>query len=380
MKKWNILLLSVLVFALMQNTGCKKNRKCAVKDVALEINKQNVAFDAKIKSKEPLVYLWNFGDGTESTTQTDTTSHIYKAIGTYQATLTTTFETCQDVFLFDVVITDIDKRQLAIDLYNSELLGSTVTDPGWTGSTATCDAGIVPQEVHDKVLQRVNYFRNAVGLGPVTLDPLLNAKCQEAALIMRANNSLNHNPPNTWLCWNTDGDEAAGMSNLSLGNHTTGAVYSQMRDAGSNNTAAGHRRWILYSKGKVFGHGSTSGSQALWVLGNSGNPMPADYPGFVSWPPADFVPAPLVFPRWSLSVPGGGFTGATVSMKTEGGANIPLTIISTQSGYGDNTIVWEPTGVVTNDPNDLTYTVTVANVMVNGAPEVFEYDVTIVQP
>lgn len=380
MKNLKLLFIAAIILPGLFSTGCKKNRKCAVKNVSVEVTKQNVTIAAKIKSKEPLIYIWDFGDGSTDTTQVETNTHIYKATGIYQCLLTTVFEECQDVYAFDIEITDIDRRQLALDLYNTDYLGSNVLNPGWTGSTITCEAGTVPQDIHEKVLKRVNYYRNAVGLGPVTLDPGLNVKCQEAALIMRANSSLSHNPPASWNCWTTDGDEAAGMSNLSLGNHSSGAVASQMRDAGTNNKAAGHRRWILYSKAKTFGHGSTSSSQALWVLGNSGNPIPADYPGQVSWPPADYVPSPLVYDRWSLSVPGGNFSGAQVAMKNGSGNAVSLSVVSTQSGYGDNSIVWEPSGIVKNSPDDVTYKVTVSNVVVSGAPKTYEYDVTIIQP
>jgi hypothetical protein len=59
-------------------------------------------------------------------------------------------------------------REIALEDYNTNYLGSAVSDPGWTGSTVTCNAGTLPQTTHDKVIQRINYFRRMVGLNDNT--------------------------------------------------------------------------------------------------------------------------------------------------------------------------------------------------------------------
>ncbi len=78
------------------------------------------------------------------------------------------------------------------------------------------------------------------------------------------------------------------------------------------------------------------------------------------------------------------FTNATVTMKNAAGANVPATVISRtsiSSSYGgDNTIVWEPTGVDLNSNFDQKYTVTVSNVMVGGSAKSYTYDVTVFNP
>jgi|GEM_PF-1192414 tellurite resistance-related uncharacterized protein len=273
------------------------------------------------------------------------------------------------------------ERAKVISLYKSQYLGSSLSNCGWTGAVSGCVAGTVSQESHDKVVQRINYYRKLVGLpGDITLESAKNTKCQEAALIMKANNQLSHFPPQTWTCWTEAGNEAAGNSNIALGMHSVNAVTGYIDDFGTTNQAVGHRRWLLYSKAKVMGDGSTDGSNAIWVMGNSGNPLPSNMPEFIAYPPKGYVPGPLVFDRWSFGIPNASFLNATVTMKDMDSQNVTLNIINNAEGYGDNTVVWEPDGINTNGPGDVFYTVTVGNVGVGSDTKSFTYTVTIVQP
>src|SRR5690606_33288084 len=142
-----------------------------------------------------------------------------------------------------------------------------------------------------------------------------------------------------------DGAEAAGQSNLALGISGAAAVALYIADPGAGNTALGHRRWILYPRQTEMGSGSTDRSNALWVIGAFGS-RPPD-PEFVAWPPDGFVPFDLVYPRWSFSVN----TGSTVSMAsasvtmTRNGSPVSLTLLPNATGYGDNTLAWEPAGL-----------------------------------
>jgi uncharacterized protein YkwD len=282
-------------------------------------------------------------------------------------------------------------KEKVIKAYKDEYLASELADPGWTGAVAGCVAGTVSQESHDKVAMRINYYRKLVGLpGDVTLDATLSAKAQQAALIMKANNTLSHYPPQSWTCWTQVGYDAAGSSNLAWssnsgagGNHSVNAITGYIKDPGNGNEAVGHRRWLLYSRAKVMGHGSTTNTNAIWVSGNNGNPIPSTMPEFVAYPTKDYMPAPLVFPRWSFSKPDASFSGASVTMTTETGANVPLTVIHKQVGgggyIGDPTIVWEPQGINTSGPGDVKYHVKIENAMVGGTAKTYEYDVIIVQ-
>jgi hypothetical protein len=280
------------------------------------------------------------------------------------------------------IVADPDRTAVLNDYNNFYLTSDVGSDFTWDGSASTCSAGTVPDAVHAKVLQRINYFRRQVGLpDDVTFDPVKNAKCQKAALMMIANDQLSHTPPNTWACFSADGYEAASKSNLTLGYIITSiGITALMGDDGSNNKAVGHRRWFLYPKAKVMGHDSTSDSMAVWVIGDFGS-APSDAPEFVAWPPKGYIVAPVVPAlRWSFAVTGANFDSSIVTMTDSSGAPITLVQNPVQYGYGDPTIVWEPTGIITGDSNDVTYNVTVSNVVVGGDTRNYSYAVTIVQP
>ena len=235
----------------------------------------------------------------------------------------------------------------------------------------------------DATLQMINYLRGMAGLPGVTLNATLNEKAQQAALMMRAQNALSHSPPTTWACYSADGAEAAGRSNLYLGIAGPAAMAGYINDPGSNNTPLGHRRWMLYPPQIQMASGSTDRSNALWVLSAFGS-RPTS-PAWVSWPPAGFVPYSLVYPRWSLSKNdlrswAVDFTQATVQMKSNGQL-IPVSVQPVANGYGDNTLVWEPQGSLFQPSSlDVTYQVTVSNILIDGVRQEFAYQVTIIDP
>ncbi|MDD3877004.1 MAG: CAP domain-containing protein [Bacteroidales bacterium] len=288
----------------------------------------------------------------------------------------------------DVIIDDNDnkppvktERELILEDYTNNYEGSAVTNFTWTGDATTCFAGTESTEATTKTLQRINYFRRMAGLNDdIAFDASKSAKCQQAALMIRANNALDHYPPTSWSCYTADGYEASGSSNIALGTNSSTSISRYIQDDGANNTAVGHRRWILYSKAKVMGTGSTPNSNALWVLGNSSNPLPSDMPEFIAWPPKGLVPAPIVYPRWSLSVPSADFTNAQVNMTDGAGNPLSLNIIARNGNYGDKSIVWEPEGINTTSSGDVTYNVSITDVLLGGVTKTYSYQVIIIQP
>jgi uncharacterized protein YkwD len=233
---------------------------------------------------------------------------------------------------------DIHNRQSVLDFYTQQyLVGVPTID--WTGSIDTCTPGTTSQAFRDAVLRRVNYFRAMAGVpNKVTLYDTYNTKAQAAALMMSANNDLNHTPPNTWQCYSTDGNEGAGNSNLSLGTNGPDAISGQLQDGGDSNYFAGHRRGILYPQSQQMGTGNvpaTGGHQAanaLWVYDdNFGLTRPPVRDDFVAWPPAGYVPYTVVYARWSFGHPDADFSGATVSM-TQGASSVSVTLESVLDG------------------------------------------------
>jgi uncharacterized protein YkwD len=275
-------------------------------------------------------------------------------------------------------VIDTSSRQAVIDAYRAVYLAALAVPNDWNGNAASCIAGTTSAAYTDATLQMVNYFRAMAGLGtPLPHNATKDAKAQQAALMMEANHNLSHSPPPSWKCYTPDGAEAAGVSDLAGGIAGAAAVAAYVQDAGS----VGHRRWILLPIQTEMGTGSTSSYTALWVIGDFGA-RPAS-PTIVAWPGPGFVPYTLAYPVWSFSVNSDSvvdFSSATVSM-TQGGLPVSLSVLPVETGYGDPTITWEPSGII-KEPGmaDQTFSVTVANVRVGGIPAQYTYNVTVIDP
>lgn len=275
-------------------------------------------------------------------------------------------------------------RASVITDYVTNYLGSSVStdELGWTGSVTGCVSGSISTQAQTKTIQRINYYRRLVGLsGTVTLDPSRNAGTQDAALMMLANNDLNHTPPTTWLCYTAAGKTAAGSSNLGYGAHSAQAIDIFMNDGGSSNTVTGHRRWILYTRQASFGHGATSGTDALWVFNSPVTPTAV--PAFIAYPPAGYVPRNLVPARWSFSIPGASFSSSTVAVTSQTGTPVSLTQNAVQNGYGDNTLTWDmnPTDLVWNGTVDKAFDVRVSGVKIGGVTQPdYVYHIVAIEP
>ncbi|MBP7829550.1 MAG: hypothetical protein KA248_06495 [Kiritimatiellae bacterium] len=286
---------------------------------------------------------------------------------------------------------DNTSRESVREFYNTYYLASDAAI-NWTGNHADCKAGDTAQAFKDDVLLRVNWFRVMAGVAEVTLDASFNDDCQKAALMVSKGGSTEHHPPPSWPCFSLEGSNATRQCNLSLGSTGWDAVTSQMRDTGGNNYPCGHRRWILYPQtrktatGNIPATGLYDAAMALREWDEYWNTArPATKKEYVSWPPAGYVPYPVVFGRWSFSYADADFSSATVTMTANGtGITAPLETIDDDS-YGENTLVWRPQGVSdtfvwTKPASDSNYTVQVSNVLIGGVPRTFNYTVTVFDP
>ncbi len=277
---------------------------------------------------------------------------------------------------------DPTDREASQAFFDTVYRASAGADMAWTGNHATCAAGSTSQAWRDAMLLRINYFRAMAGVPPLWgLSDEFNDKAQQAALMMSVNHQLSHDPDESWTCYTAEGDEAAGSSNLYLGNFGPSAITGYMEDFGTGNYAVGHRRWILYPQTQEMGTGDVpyedgnAPANALWVFDDTlFGPRPETRDGFVAWPPPGYVPNQLVFLRWSFSYPGADFSSTTITM-TSGGTPVSLTKLAVVNGYGENTVVWEP------DPTtfmpETTYLVTLDNVKVDDVSQSFSYEVSI---
>jgi hypothetical protein len=277
--------------------------------------------------------------------------------------------------------------------YQNTFAAPTAVAPQWDGDVAAGDAGSLGPDYLAAIAARINAYRWMAGLpGGVTLDPTEDAQAQQAALMMSANGQLNHSPPPSWVDYTADGAAAAGHSDLYLGGAGVQAIDGYMTDPGDNNTAVGHRRWLLDPSTRTMGVGDIPAPPASYLLAGGFPPanalyvvQPATTPApsvtAVAWPPAGYVPAPLMPQRWSLQLAAAGdFSSATVSVTRDGVAQ-PVEILSVNGNYAGPAIVWDlPSTPAAAPGGTVVYTVDVANVMINGQPQSFSYTTTSFDP
>ncbi len=290
---------------------------------------------------------------------------------------------------------DTSNREAVRNAWFNDFLPTAEVPMEWTGSHDTGDPGDTSRAYKDAVIQRVNFFRAMAGVPAwVQLNLEFSRKAQQAALMMSANKSLDHFPPEDWLFYTADGAEAARNSNLCIMYNSSpdpGCIALYIEDSGDNNFRVGHRRWILYPQTQEMGTGDVPQvgefpyANVLWVFdSNLFNPRPNTRDDFVAWPPPGYVPSQIVYDRWSFSYPDADFSQATVTM-TRNGASVPLTVepLSNEQFVGENTIVWVPQGSGTNTAvgtGDVRTTVTVSNVIIGGQARQFTYEVIAFDP
>jgi uncharacterized protein YkwD len=267
---------------------------------------------------------------------------------------------------------DSAAREAAVADYQQNYLGTAVSDIGWTGSSVNCDPGNTPDSVKQKEVQRLNYFRRLVGLPEVSLNSTYSAKAQQAALMMKDNDALDHYPPDSWKCVTPDGQLAAANSNLTLGTAGPAAIDLYIDDEAV--VSLGHRRWALFPPLTQVGSGDTDFSNALWVIGGFGTRPVLN---FSAYPGNGYIPAPLVFQVWSFSVSAANFSEASVQVTDTQGNPYPVNLSLTDTGCGDNTLAWTFQQDFKTLTSDLQLNVTVSGVKVAGQTHSYTYSVCI---
>jgi uncharacterized protein YkwD len=209
----------------------------------------------------------------------------------------------------------------------------------WSGDIATCDPGDMSADARENALRVLNLYRWLADLPAVTTSEENNALAQACALLMEANGSLSHEPPEDWDCWTEEGSKGAGSSNISSGPGVS-SVDAYVVDTGNEDTI-GHRRWIFSNSLGPTGIGSTGamGSSCMITLNGSGKAGKA----WLAWPPPGVLPIQSVAPSrfgdtldevgWSLQSDSIELEGATVTV-TSGGADMPVTVYDLPGGYG----------------------------------------------
>ena len=221
----------------------------------------------------------------------------------------------------------VDRTTLVCQVYGD--LMANHSEGTWSGNAASCDAGDMDDAWRERALGAVNAYRVLADLPTVELDSSRNEMSQACALMMHANNSLSHYPPQSWKCYTSDGASAAGSSNIAT-SAAVSAVDMYMQDWG-NETTIGHRRWILSNQLGPIGVGSTSTYSCLYVIGGSGSAAKT----WMAWPPPGPFPvlAAVDSTGWTIQSDSIDVSRATPEV-TADGVSLPMTVSTLESGYG----------------------------------------------
>jgi uncharacterized protein YkwD len=272
-----------------------------------------------------------------------------------------------------------------------------------------CEPGRLQAREKEAVLDLVNSIRALHDLEPVVYDERFDDEVAQASLMIVANNDITHYPPPTAGCYTRVGAEGAATSNLlwsfpikteddPLLPPSTADVRGWLIDP--DVPELGHRRWLLNpflnaiaygrvdgppldSAGSDYAHGS-----ALKISGSQITAPPRSAPAFVAYPYRDY-PLDLfeIGWYWSFSVVVDAenyrgnrsvdFSNAQVRVR-QGGRNLRVNEVAfNNDNIGlANFLQWQVEGV------DLgpTYQVTISNVLVEGTPRRYSYQVRLTPP
>ena len=261
---------------------------------------------------------------------------------------------------------------------------------------STCDPGAVSAGAGRRALQALNQVRALHDLPPVELDDFYAMQVQEASLVQRANNYLNHYPEPGDNCYTSGAREGSSTANLSGSSRPVDPAEDVFGWVNDNNNlaelmAAGHRRWLLFPPLGYVSYGQVEGYSTIKVAGFTSPPrapVSADLE-YIALPYKTYPhilvsgggkPTPWSF---SLAIPPGTaggfdyFSNALVTVtERDTGSELPVHSLHRDSrGHGlTNFLSW----LVDGWRHDTAYTVTVSNVrMPDGGTRDFHYPVVI---
>jgi len=242
----------------------------------------------------------------------------------------------------------------------------------WNGNVSSCSGGIMDSPWQERALKMANLYRWFADLPPLALNTSLYGEQQSCALIMHANNTLSHNPGQSWKCYTQNGADGAGNSNIAT-MPAVGAVDLYMIDPGNASTM-GHRRWILSNWIGYTAFGSTSKYSCMATISGEGGQMANK--SWTAWPPAGFYPIDWHAMSWTNTDQTGwsiqsdtiNLNGAQVTI-TQNGQNRAVKVNSLAANYGSKfAISMTPIGWTTQ-PN------TTYQVSVNGISQPISYKI-----
>ena len=267
------------------------------------------------------------------------------------------FFLCLRIVLYSQQSPKLSKEQI-IELYKKLYLTSQIDSIVWKGNIKKCDCGTIDNSIYTKAENRINFFREVNGLNKVKINTKFNTDAQCAALLIKANNLLTHNPAKNLKCYSPSAYSGCSKSCLGFTDFkyysATAFITGFVTDYGDENYAVGHRKWILYSRLREFGYGATNNTEALFVVDGIAKDSVAPSE-FIAYPWNGYVPVNLIFPKWSFSIPDSktvDYSNATITMTDASGKKIEIQKLKEQKNMLDHTIVWTALGLFSKEDMD----------------------------
>lgn len=175
-------------------------------------------------------------------------------------------------------------------------------------------AGALSEDAQNAALEQLNFLRALAGLEEVRLNALYTLRCQNAALLLAANDRLSHAPEQPQGMPDAlyqSGSLGAASSDIARFNWMRpdilidGVNYFARDDGDGNLPVLGHRRWLLNPLMHETGFGlanARSGASyvSMYAVDAQGD---ADW-RYVAWPSAGAFPAEMMAAdlAWSVSL------------------------------------------------------------------------------
>ena len=272
-----------------------------------------------------------------------------------------------------------------------------------------CRPGRLQESEKEAVLDLVNRIRSLHELAPVVYDARFDEEVAQSSLIIVANNDITHYPDPSDECYSAVGAEGAASSNLlwsfpfeaeddPLLPPSTADVRGWLIDPDVPDR--GHRRWLLNPFLRAIAYGRVDGppagsdnsdyahGSAMKISGSELTAPPSSAPPFIAYPYGDY-PLDLfeIGWYWSFSVVADAvnyrdnrnvdFSNAQVRVR-HAGRDLRVNSVSfNNENVGlANFLQWQVEGV----DIERAYQVTISNVLVQGTPRRYTYQVRLTPP
>ena len=176
-------------------------------------------------------------------------------------------------------------------------------------------AGALSEQALDGALGTLNFMRALAGLAPVERSAILDARCQRGAVLLAANDRLEHAPRKPAGMddeFYASASLATNSSNIARFNWMRssileeGIIYFARDDGDANLSVLGHRRWLLDPSMRSTGFGLAGSASGMSYVVMYAHDEGEAVPGWssVAWPSAGLFPVEFMHAHlaWSLTL------------------------------------------------------------------------------